>query len=323
MRGEAWLADLVRAAHQLGVTTDAEWAGLAALLGLGGTATACEPLGGRPAGTVPAVPDTGPATAQQTTGTAEDPAGHPAGPEAEPADDPETALLTPVDRAAPRAFGWTVDPLPPPRDPSEPADPPPHMPLFAPRSTAALLRTALARITMEGELDFDRATEQVAQARPLTEIPRRPLPTLRHGVQILADVSASMEPFARDVEDVIARVRAVVGAAGTQVLRFADLPTRGAGTGSRGTWQPYTPPRPGTRVLILSDLGAGGPVFHPWRATAAQWEATVATIRRGGCEAIAFVPLPEHRWPRSWRRLLPVVAWDRGTTVSKVKGARR
>lgn len=322
MRGEAWLGDLVRAAHKLEVSTDEEWARLAALLGLGGAATTAPPVGDRRVPQPPPAADEEPVDDEDATAEPGNPAADPAGPGAAPSGEGEVRLLTPVDRTAPRAFGWTVDALPAPRDAGR-AEPPPHMSLFAPRSTAALLRTALARIAMEGELDFERAAEQIAQARPLAEIPRRPLPTLRHGVQILADVSVSMEPFARDVEDVIARVRAVVGAAGTQVLRFADVPSRGAGTGSRGSWQPYRPPRPGTQVLILSDLGAGGPLFNPWRATGAEWEATVGAIRRGGCEAIAFVPLPERLWSRSRRPLLPVIAWDRGTTVSKVMGARR
>ncbi|MFJ4695411.1 hypothetical protein [Streptomyces sp. NPDC088766] len=323
--GEAWLGDVARAARALGARTAEDFARIAGLLGVGGGGAADVEL---------------PPRSEEGRG---DPAREATAREApeRPARDqeppplfqrrPTTAgtstvtVLVPVERQPRRPARWTTDPMarPPGRDQAPVR--PPHLPLLAPRSTAALLTVLLARITRDGELDVERATEHLAQARPLTAIPRLPLPTLRYGVQILADSSSAMEPFARDVDDVIGHVRALAGVAGTQVLRFADVPLRGAGPGPRATWQrPYRPPRPGVRVLILSDLGAGGSAVNPWRATEQEWRTTIAAIRQRGCEPVALVPLPERLWP-DWARggLLPMVAWDRGTTVGKALGARR
>ncbi|MEU6342932.1 hypothetical protein ABZ883_18560 [Streptomyces sp. NPDC046977] len=320
MSGEAWLGDLLRAGRALGASTPEEWARIAAALGLGH-----DP----PDGTARVARDTpvpgdravnGPPRDHEEPGPPD--AGHRPGRHRPPTarEDDDTPDLAPVERTSPLGLRWTVDPLPPPDGRSSLAAPLPHTPLLAPRSTAAILRTALSRITAEGELDVETAAEQLARARPLHEIPRRPLPTLRYGVQVLADISAGMEPFAGDVQDIIGQVRAQAGVASTQVLRFCDVPTRGAGPGPRGAWQAYRPPQQGRRVLVLSDLGAGGPPFNPWRARPEEWHRTVHAIRQRGCDVVALVPLPERQWPKWWRTLLPVVPWDRGTTVSRVLG---
>ncbi|WP_019069817.1 hypothetical protein [Streptomyces hokutonensis] len=323
MTGEAWLGDVVRAARALGTRSPEDFVRIAALLGLSGETGETEqqrpelPGADEPAWQAPAAEDSTdqpqPNSDQSVFGRRD-----------QPAQADTITVLVPVEEQTRPRRRWTTPLLEPPPGPGEYPERPPHLPLLAPRSTAALLTMMLARITREGELDVERATEELARARPLTAIPRLPLPTLRYGVQILADTSGAMEPFARDVEDVIGHVRAIAGVAGTQVLRFADVPLRGAGPGTRATWQrPYRPPRPGVRVLILSDLGAGGPPLNPWRATEQEWRASVEVIRQRGCEPVALVPLPERYWPRWARGLLSMVTWDRGTTVGKALGARR
>lgn len=321
-KGEVWLGDVARAARALGARSAEDYARIAALLGMGGLPA--EP------------PHSGPEQARSDAPGWQAPAREEDPERPQPDTDPSVfgqsdrpacsgtvTVLVPVDERPRSAHRWTTPPLPRPRGRDRAGRRPPHLPLLAPRSTAALLTMVLSRVTHEGELDVERATEELAHARPLTAIPRLPLPTLRHGVQILADTSGAMEPFARDVEDVIGHVRALAGVAGTQVLRFADVPVRGAGPGSRATWQrPYRPPRPGARVLILSDLGAGGPALNPWRATEQEWRATIDTIRQRGCAPVALVPLPQRYWPRWARGLLPMLSWDRGTTVGMALGTR-
>lgn len=322
MTGDAWLGDVARAARALDTRSPEDYARIAALLGLGGLPTRPsqpgpeEPPADTPAWQAPArqadFPQLRPGTDSPVFGATGEPAAASA-----------VTVLVPVGERPRPAHRWTTSGLPQPRERDRAGPRPPHLPLLAPRSTAALLTVVLSRTTHEGDLDVGRATEELARARPLTAIPRLPLPTLRYGVQILADTSGAMEPFARDVEDLICHVRALAGVAGTQLLRFADAPVRGAGSGSRDTWQrPYCPPRPGVRVLILSDLGAGGPALNPWRATEQEWRATVDTIRRRGCEPVALVPLPKRHWPHWARGLLPMLTWDRGTTVGKALGAR-
>ncbi|MBW8736638.1 MAG: hypothetical protein JF621_05700 [Streptomyces turgidiscabies] len=324
MTREIWLGDLVRAATALEVTDAAGWERVASLLGLGPGPE--RELPEEPLLDTPAFPQ------PVSTPSRRDPAGgESARPHLEPPDvvrpapaEEESALLVPVAHLPPRRTGWAVDPLPAPRStPYDEVGAPPHLPLLAPRSTAAVLHAALARVTPEGDLDVERAADHLARGLPLAEIPRRPLPTLRYGVQILADISASMEPFARDVEDVIDQVRSLVGVAGTRILRFADCPSRGVGAGPRGSWRPYQPPQHGTRVLLLSGLGTVGPVFDPHRGTEREWREILLRIRQHGCDTVALVPLPERLWPAWWQSRLRAVAWDRGTTVGRVIGGVR
>ncbi|WP_369034663.1 hypothetical protein [Streptomyces adonidis] len=318
---EIWLGDVARAATTLGMTDQAGWERVAALLGLGpGGETV--PVAEPPRDVTDLTP---PPAAPGRVGLTGDggpqPYAEPSGAPRRAAADEESTLLVPVGHRPPRRTGWAVDPLPAPRSaPAAEAGAPSHLPLLAPRSTAAVLHAALARVTPEGDLDVERAADHLARGLPLAEIPRRPLPTLRYGVQILADISASMEPFARDVEDAIEQVRSLVGVAGTRVLRFADCPSRGVGAGPRGTWRPYQPPQHGTRVLLLSGLGRIGPVFDPHRSTEHEWREILLRIRQHGCDTVALVPLPERLWPAWWQSRLRVVAWDRGTTVGRVVG---
>jgi len=321
---EIWLGDVARAATTLGMTDQAGWERVAALLGLG---PGGEPL---PVAEPPRdvtdlpPPPTDPGRAGLTGDGEPEPYAEPSGAPRRTVADEESTLLVPVGHRPPRRTGWAVDPLPAPRStPAAEVGAPSHLPLLAPRSTAAVLHAALARVTPEGDLDVERAADHMARGLPLAEIPRRPLPTLRYGVQILADISASMEPFARDVEDVIEQVRSLVGVAGTRVLRFADCPSRGVGAGPRGTWRPYQPPQHGTRVLLLSGLGRIGPVFDPHHGTEREWREILLRIRQHGCDTVALVPLPERLWPAWWQSRLRVVPWDRGTTVGRVVGGLR
>lgn len=321
---EIWLGDVARAATTLGMADQAGWERVAALLGLGPGGEPV-PVAEPPRDVMDLTPPPAAPGRVGLTGDAEpEPYAEPSGAPRRTVADEEPTLLVPVGHRPPRRTGWAVDPLPAPRSaPTAEASAPSHLPLLAPRSTAAVLHAALARVTPEGDLDVERAADHMARGLPLAEIPRRPLPTLRYGVQILADISASMEPFARDVEDVIEQVRSLVGVAGTRVLRFADCPSRGVGAGPRGTWRPYQPPQHGTRVLLLSGLGRIGPVFDPHRSTEREWREILLRIRQHGCDTVALVPLPERLWPAWWQSRLRVVAWDRGTTVGRVVGGLR
>lgn len=127
-----------------------------------------------------------------------------------------------------------------------------------------------------------------------------------------------MKPFSRDLHDTVNHVKAIVGYEQTEVVFFDHCPVRGVGPGPRWTWGKYMPPAPGTRVLILSDLGLGGPGHDPRRSTRAEWECLVRILAYAQCTAVAFVPLPEKRWPSWAAKLLPLVPWDRQTTAGWV-----
>jgi len=211
---------------------------------------------------------------------------------------------------------WTVEPLPRPV-PGRREEPLPYQPLFAPCSTSSILQIALSTHTSDGEPDIAETVRRLATCNPLTELFVRPARTLRFGVQVLVDLGVGMEPFARDQQELIRQIRDTVGQELTDIRYFDGSPLRGAGDGDRGEWSAYKVPARGTRVLLLSDLGLGGPSQQLRRADAAEWREWVSRLATARCSAAAFVPYPPSRWPGWARDLLHLVAWDRRTTAGR------
>ena len=97
-----------------------------------------------------------------------------------------------------------------------PAAPP--EPLFAPLQHRGIVSAALATRVAEGPLDVGRILRDLAALRPLRRVPRRSVPTLRRGVQVLVDISPAMAPYAVDADALAAAVREVAGVPRTEVL---------------------------------------------------------------------------------------------------------
>lgn len=223
-------------------------------------------------------------------------------------------ILPELSREAAHETDWTPVPsLPRPGEDQSPE----VIPLFAPRTAAAVLQAVLSTHTDDGEPDVEAVARLWAQGKPIRTLPRRPRPTLRFGVQVLVDAGEAMELFTRDQQDLVTRIRAVAGTETTAVAYFADVPTRGAGPRGRRTWRPYAPPSTGGRVLVLSDFGIGGPAFHDRRGTPAEWLAFIAAVHRAGCSPVGLVPYPPPRWPAWLSSAIPLLMWDRGTTVGR------
>ena len=198
-----------------------------------------------------------------------------------------------------------------------------YEPLFVRTWTRELLASTLALQVPSGRVDERELVGLVTRGRPVTEIPRRPRRSLSLGVQLLVDIGEGMEPFARDQSELIGEIRHVVGSSRVAVLRFRDCPTRGAGDGPAWTWKRYLPPEPGCPVLVLTDLGIGGPSVHSERSRPNEWVALVSRLQRRTSPLIAFVPYGRDRWPDQLRDVLTIVQWDRSTTVAKVHALTR
>jgi hypothetical protein len=197
-----------------------------------------------------------------------------------------------------------------------------HEPLFAPRSASAALTAAVATESLDGPLDVDALVAVLARRQPHRRLPRKRRRSLRFGVQLLIDIGEAMQPFARDQQVLVSQVRRVVGTDRTSMLYFADCPGRGAGPGPRRTWRTYRPPESGTRVLVVSDFGIGGPALSTERSHEHEWRSFVMAVRRAASTVIGLVPYPPWRWPQTLTSLMPLVTWDRSTTVARVFTAR-
>lgn len=327
MAGDIWLGDLATALALAAPGDRERRRTIAALLGFA-------PRGGgasREPGPDAAPAGLSPAREEETVAVREAPAAPaPADPAADAAGGPGAAgaagpaapvaaarLLTPVAVEPLPVRAWRAAALPV-AGPVRRGTPPPYEPLLARRSSAAMVQTAVARVVDDGEPDIPRIVRRLARGHALARLPLRPVATLRFGAQILVDLGVGMEPFARDQGELVAQIRAVVGREHTRARYFEDSPLRGVGEEGRWSWGPYTPPTRGTRVLVLSDLGTGGPVAHPRRSGREEWAELTRRLGRAGCRVTAFVPCPPHRLPAWAAELMDIVPWDRHTTVGQV-----
>lgn len=232
---------------------------------------------------------------------------------------PDLPLLEPVGYDAPDVIDWaavrSLDEVTVRHLNAQP----PLEPLLTKRSSGAILNAALTTLVRDdGEPDIDALVDSFARGIPHTRLPRAPRPTLRFGVQVLVDLGDGMQPYRRDQQELVRQITGLVGAELTQIRYFADAPARGAGPEGRRTWQPYRTPSQGTRVLVVSNLGVGGPLLYPRRSSVAEWYDVLDEIVRAGCTVLALVPYPVDRVPTELTRLLSVLTWDRTTTVSTV-----
>jgi len=195
---------------------------------------------------------------------------------------------------------------------------PPYEPLLDPRWNREILAAAAAAQGAGRRVDIKRLVEKVAKGRPIDTIPVMARRTLARGVQLLIDQGIAMEPFRRDQEEFAAALKAVVGESRVEELIFADCPTRGCFDPQRLEEKKYPPPQPGTPVLVLSDLGIGGPGLHRERASLTEWTEMATTLNRLHCSLVAFLPYPEHRWQQALRKIITHIPWDRSTSIRKV-----
>jgi hypothetical protein len=196
---------------------------------------------------------------------------------------------------------------------------PPLAPLLRTEWTRAILSSALSTLGFVGEIDLDRIIDRISRARAVSKIPRHWAPTLMRGVQLLIDCSESMEPFASDQTMLRESVQDVVGRDKTQILYFSGCPHWGAGQSAHGEWTYYEPPSFFRPVMVLTDLGIGGPENNLNRASAEDWREFISVLETQKIPLIAFVPYSNDRWPESLRQKITSVQWDRRTNVATIK----
>ncbi|WP_433622925.1 hypothetical protein [Nocardia sp. CA-120079] len=314
MGSDIWFGDVVRAIGMLVPRSDREREMIYRLLGFDVSAPVNE---GSPGHTP--MPD--PAAARDMRLASSPEAQFDAGHETSAAPVSLVPLLEPIAQRRVIDRIWNVQPLPEATAAHLDSELP-HEPLLAPRSAAAMVEASVARQAEEGPPDVDAVVDAFARGLPVQHVRREPRSTMRFGVQVLVDIGQGMAPFARDQVELVEQISSLVGRERTSVQYFADAPLRGAGLGPGWTWGPYTPPDPGTCVVILSDLGISGPALFHHRSTVRDWAQLTELVGQRSCETVAFIPYPRSRCPHSLLSRMSVITWDRNTTVGAVFAAR-
>ncbi|GAB2843253.1 hypothetical protein GCM10027200_49300 [Lentzea nigeriaca] len=185
---------------------------------------------------------------------------------------------------------------------------PPFEPLLRRASTSALVQAMLSRRLPGDEVDVPTLVDELAAGRAVTSLPMSPRPTLRCGAHVLIEESSAMSLFWRDQWELAKVVRNVVGPGLTDVTVFRGSPLRPR--------RDHPQPAPRRAVLVLSafDMQRG-------RANREDWERYVAALRQRDCRVVGLVPFPRERWSAWLTGLMPLVCWDRSTTVGTVRSA--
>lgn len=198
------------------------------------------------------------------------------------------------------------------------SEPLPLVPLFPPRQRAAILSAAVSSLVPGDRPDLDALIAVVAAGRPLfhlqTARERRPCAS----AQLLIDGGEGMQPYRRDVADLAAGLEGVIGRSALEIVGFVRTPLHPprAFTGGVPGWRP---PIAGVPVVLVTDLGVGGPLLSADRAPLPEWLAFARRVHDAGCPAIAFTPFPRRRVPASLRALIRCVHWDRPTTAAQAR----
>jgi hypothetical protein len=156
----------------------------------------------------------------------------------------------------------------------------------------------------------------------LLRIPRRVVPSLSRGVQVILDRGPSSAPFHADQKLLLDQIRAVGGQETVSVVDLDPSEDFHAGDSEEIAREYFDRfrPLPGVVVTLVSDLGIAQVPFER-TAPAGEWERFLRRIRAGGNPVVAFVPYGWRRWPAVLRKYATLVQWDRRTTVQAVRRA--
>jgi hypothetical protein len=199
---------------------------------------------------------------------------------------------------------------------------PQFRPLFRPGTTRALLSTALATPSGEGDIDLEVIIEWITQLRPVTALPKKRLSSIRLGIQLLIDRGAGMSPFITDRELLVELIRDVVGRDSVEIFFFSDSPLRQVDRGDRYANRfRYEPPTAGTPVVVLTDLGIAGQSSTSFGAKEEEWLRFARLVRGAECPVLAFTPYGPKRWPPALKKVMYILQWDRATNVSIIRRA--
>lgn len=202
---------------------------------------------------------------------------------------------------------------------SEEGEPAPaFFPLLAPLWTRAIITKMLSVETSDGLPDIAKLIEIISSNRPLKEIPRLSLPTLRQGVQVLIDRGPGLVPYLRDQRLLLEQLELLVGKDQVHLWEFVGTPLKHADAVSPLPHSSYRLPPSGMPILMLSDLGIGAPPFEAEVATPEEWLEFVMKVREAKYELLILTPYPPIRCPSALKDHVRIIQWDRETSVSTV-----
>ena len=151
--------------------------------------------------------------------------------------------------------------------------------LLNPRWERSLLSALISQTETTMEIELEPLLRDLCSLRPVTSIPRRTAPTVRHGAQIWLDRTAVMAPLLDDQSQFVRAIRRVAGEERVAVRDFTTVPIVTAGSA------PF---------LIVSDFGLLPVQGRGGSTTLGQWERIAEAAREAGVpRVIGITPTPK------------------------------
>ena len=194
----------------------------------------------------------------------------------------------------------------------------PDPPEYIPAAPMALMQSQLRRLVAQPlpgqNLDEREAVKMVAECQPIVSWPRRRRRRWGSGLWLIMDTSKRLQPLEQDSLNLIrlleqhfpaGGVESWFGPAPTDLRRmWKKLPQNFRLQDTEWRWPP-----PGTRVLILSDLGLLSANPHIQSSIQNSWIEFGERLKAGGCVPLAVLPSGKTSHDAVMGRLFPSAAW--------------
>ena len=183
-------------------------------------------------------------------------------------------------------------------------------PLPEAQSRAAMV-VACATRRPGRKLDVERLIARAVLLRPLAPPPVLSQLRTAASIQLLIDVGEAMEPYTADVAFLEDRFVDVAGADRVERHTFVGTPLRGVDRDVlTSTVEAWEPPPPRSLVVVISELGIGGPRRRRGRADAAEWRELAAEVAECGASLRILTPFGADRWPDGLADAAHVTNWE-------------
>ncbi len=191
-----------------------------------------------------------------------------------------------------------------------------RIPIFVQRSERAILSAAIAVQSQTGQVDLDSIIDHLVYLKFIHRLPRRPVPTLKYGVQLLLDRSESMLPYFDDLQALEVSLKQIAGRSRCWSRSFKGTPL------SPQRFQKNPQPLKlinRVPILIASDFGIGAPLLSRDRARPGEWKRFAQLARNKRCPLVALIPHKPRLWPEQALANFLCIHWDCTTTAGDLR----
>lgn len=200
---------------------------------------------------------------------------------------------------------------------------PAYISLFKENWVRGIVSILLAVPEQLTALDFKLIERLFLTASPIEKLPYLSSPTLNHGVQLLLDVSESMQPFWRDEAELINTLKRLLDPRRVSIHKFEFnlWSSRSEIIWWEGGLEFLQEKKP---VLLVSDFGAAK-YGNPFNVS--DYKSLLVLFRQlksKNCPLYALLPTGRENFPKDLKKFIPIsFAWDRYISPQMISRLKR